>query len=202
MYHADQGAAFAAEALTDLRAAAGLPAVDPRASPAGEAAGGGDFVPETGDQEEAGDQETQGATQGTAPAAAQAAVQPYETGDEVGMAIHRGLGFGEGTANYSDDVIRERLTQCLIIAQRLAATPATVVIGDEQPRVLQLAQRVADSFAGWEELDDERREGDVGLGGDGPVSARDRSAMTIMPGCQHHDLSNQLAQGPWCYDQA
>ena len=102
MYHADQGTAFAAQALTGLHAGVGLPAVDPRASPAGEAAGGGGFVPETGDQEEAGDQETQGATQGTAPAAAQAAVQPYETGDEVGMAIHRGLGFGEGTANYSD----------------------------------------------------------------------------------------------------
>ena len=101
MYNPDQGAAFAAQALTGLHAGVGLPAVDPRASPAGEAAGGGGFVPETGDQEEAGDQETQGATQGTqgfAPAAAQAAVQPYKTGDEVGMAVHQGLGFGEGTA--------------------------------------------------------------------------------------------------------
>ena len=98
MYNPDQGAAFAAQALTGLHAGVGLPAVDPRASPAGEAAGDGDFVPGT---EGNGDQETQGATQGTqgfAPAAAQAAVQPYKTGDEVGMAVHQGLGFGEGTA--------------------------------------------------------------------------------------------------------
>ena len=124
MYHADQGAAFAAQALTGLHAGAGLPAVDPGAtSPADEAAWGGGFVPEANGN---GDQGVQGATQGTqdvAPAAAQAAVQPYKAGEEMSMAIHQDLDFPNGTATYSDMEIAQRLTDRLPIAERLAVTP-------------------------------------------------------------------------------
>ena len=167
MYHADQGAAFAAQALTGLHAGAGLPAVDPGASPADEAARGGGFVPETeGNAEE----EPQGATQDTqgfAPTAAQPAVQPYKTGEEMSMAIHQDLGFKNGTATYSDMEIVQRLTDRLPIAERLAVTPMALVMGDEQPRVLELARRVVASFTQFDQAsEDERGEDDVGLGGD------------------------------------
>ena len=79
MYHTDHGAAFAAQALTGLHAGPGPEMAIPRASPAGEAARGDEFVP---DMEEIDVQGVQGATQGTqgfAPAAVPAAAQPYES---------------------------------------------------------------------------------------------------------------------------
>ena len=86
MWHGDHGTAFAAEALTGLHAGPGPEMAIPRVSPAGEAARGDEFAPET---EGNGDQGVQGATQGTqgvAPAAAQAAAQPYASAQQVAMA--------------------------------------------------------------------------------------------------------------------
>ena len=82
----------------------------------------------------------------------------------------QGLGFGQGTASYSDEQVVARLTDCFFIAQRLAATPTSIVIGDEQPRVLELARRVNDSFEAWDNIEVER--GNLGLGGGGAVTAR------------------------------
>ena len=133
MYNPDQGAAFAAQALTGLHAGVGLPAVDPRASPAGEAAGDGDFVPGT---EGNGDQETQGATQGTAPAA------------QAGSPAAEHPEAGEETAQDEDQ--------------------------------------------------DKCGEDNLGLGGGGVTTDRDKAAaMSIMPGCQHHNLTT-WPKGPGC----